>query len=186
MLSSGLQGVVAVHSLSKRSNLAGARVGFYAGDADLVGFLLEVRKHAGLMVPGPVQAGAAVAFADDQHVVEQRQRYRERLAFLSDVLADAGVPAPLPAGGFYLWVPVPAAFGGPVRLSPGSGDGEAAGAWALTEALAMRGGLLASPGDLYGPDGSGHVRVAVVQPMDRLELVAKRLGGARLEPVPMG
>ncbi len=126
VLSSGLDGVVAVHSLSKRSNLAGARVGFYAGDADLVGFLLEVRKHAGLMVPGPVQAGAAVAFADDQHVVEQRQRYRERLDFLADVLADAGVPTPLPAGGFYLWVPVPAAFGADGRA--GRGNGEAAGA----------------------------------------------------------
>jgi aspartate/methionine/tyrosine aminotransferase len=173
VLSAGLEGVVAVHSLSKRSNLAGARVGFYAGDPELVGFLLEVRKHAGLMVPGPVQAGGAVAYTDDDHVTEQRVRYHERLAFLSDVLSDVGVPATPPAGGFYLWVPVPESFGtGP----PGSGG------WTLTGALALEGGLLVSPGDLYGPDGAGHVRVAVVQPMERLEVVAGRLAGRALEP----
>jgi aspartate/methionine/tyrosine aminotransferase len=174
VLSAGLDGVVAVHSLSKRSNLAGARVGFYAGDPDLVGFLLEVRKHAGLMVPGPVQAGGAAAYADDDHVTEQRRRYHERLAFLAGVLSDAGVPATLPAGGFYLWVPVPESFGT-------GRDGAAA--WALTGALAVDGGLLVSPGDLYGPDGADHVRVAVVQPLERLELVAGRLAGRTLEPV---
>ncbi len=172
VLSSGMDGVVAVHSLSKRSNLAGVRAGFYAGDPDLVGFLLEVRKHAGLMVPGPVQAGAVAAFEDDVHVSDQRNRYHERLNFLSDVLTASGVPSPLPAGGFYLWVPVPELF---------VGEGSE-GAWALTEALAMEGGLLTSPGDLYGPDGAGHIRVAAVQPMERLELAARRLGGRLLLP----
>ncbi|HEY7917360.1 MAG TPA: aminotransferase class I/II-fold pyridoxal phosphate-dependent enzyme [Acidimicrobiales bacterium] len=161
VLESGTDGVVAVHSLSKRSNLAGARVGFYAGDPGLVGFLLDVRRHAGLMVAGPVQAGAVVAFEDDRHVDEQRHRYRERLAFVREVLADTGLPAPMPAGGFYLWVPVPSSL-------PGGG-------WGLAEALAVRGGTLVSPGDLYGPDGADFVRVAVVQPMDRLRLVAERL-----------
>jgi aspartate/methionine/tyrosine aminotransferase len=161
---------VAVHSLSKRSNLAGVRAGFYAGDPDLVGFLLDVRRHAGLMVPGPVQAGAVAAYGDDEHVIDQRTRYWERLVFLSGVLAESGVPSPVPAGGFYLWVPVPDAFVGAT----------AGGAWALAETLAMEGGLLTSPGDLYGPDGAGHVRVAVVQPMDRLDAVARRLGGRRL------
>ena len=169
-LAAGLDGVVAVHSLSKRSNLAGVRAGFYAGDPDLVGFLVDVRRHAGLMVPGPVQAAAVAALADDTHVVEQRHRYQERLAFVAGVLSDAGVPAPLPAGGFYLWVPVP---GGWV-------DGGGAGAWGLAEALALEGGLLTSPGDLYGPGGAGHVRVAVVQPLDRLQLVARRLAGRSL------
>ena len=170
VLGTGTEGVVAVHSLSKRSNLAGVRAGFYAGDPDLVGYLLEVRKHAGLMVPGPVQAAGVAAFDDDTHVAAQRQRYLDRLGVLAGVLTASGVPSPLPAGGFYLWVPVPERFD----------DGEAGGAWSLTEALAMEGGMLTSPGDLYGPDGAGHVRVAVVQPMDRLELVARRLGGRRL------
>jgi succinyldiaminopimelate transaminase len=161
ILESGSHGVVAVHSLSKRSNLAGVRAGFYAGDPDLVTYLLDVRRHAGLMVPGPVQAGAVVALDDDDHVDVQRGRYDERLRFLAGVLTDAGLPVDLPSGAFYLWVPVPDRFA----------DG-----WALCEWLADEAGLLVSPGELYGPDGSDHVRVAVVQPMDRLELVATRLG----------
>jgi succinyldiaminopimelate transaminase len=163
ILEAGTEGVVAVHSLSKRSNLAGVRAGLYAGDDALVGYLLDVRRHAGLMVPGPVQAGAVVAFEDDAHVVSQRARYLERLAFLAGVLTDAGLPVDTPAGGFYLWVPVPEA----------EPDG-----WALCDRLADDAGLLVSPGELYGERGRGHVRVAVVQPMDRLELVAERLAGA--------
>ena len=164
VLEHGLEGVVAVHSLSKRSNLAGLRVGFYAGDAELVEFLRAVRQHAGLMVPGPVQAAAVAALADDDHVAVQRDRYRERLEYLAAVLADYGCPCPLPEGGFYLWVPVPAQRGD---------------AWALAEDLAADGGLLVSPGDLYGERVARHVRVAVVQPMERLELVGRRLGAAR-------
>jgi succinyldiaminopimelate transaminase len=153
ILEDGVDGVIAVHSLSKRSNLAGLRAGFYAGDADLVHYLSEVRKHVGMLVPGPVQAAAAVALADDSHVEEQRARYRERLEFFRTI-----VDAPMPAGGFYLWAPVP------------GGD-----AWAFTEDLAARGGALVSPGDLYGEAGAGYVRIALVQPMERLELVAERL-----------
>jgi aspartate/methionine/tyrosine aminotransferase len=162
VLQHGLEGVVAVHSLSKRSNLAGVRVGFYAGDAELVEFLRAVRQHAGLMVPGPAQAAGVAALSDDAHVEVQRARYLERLAFLADVLGGYGCPAPLPEGGFYLWVPVP-----PARW---------ADAWAMAEALAVDGGLLVSPGDLYGTAGAGHVRVAAVQPMERLALVGERLG----------
>jgi succinyldiaminopimelate transaminase len=168
VLASGTDGVVAVHSLSKRSNLAGVRAGFYAGDEALVGYLSDVRRHAGLMVPGPVQSGAVAAFGDDAHVVDQRRRYRERLAFLGESLAGAGLPSPSPAGGFYLWVPVPTGWSG--------------GGWAVAEALALGAGLLVSPGDLYGPDGAGFVRVAVVQPMERLELVARRLSHGDLAP----
>jgi aspartate/methionine/tyrosine aminotransferase len=160
VLDSGVDGVVAVHSLSKRSNLAGVRAGFFAGDPDLVGFLLDVRRHAGLMVPGPVQAGAVAALEDDVHVDEQRERYRQRLSFLAGAFAAVGLPVPLPAGGFYLWAPVPT---------------EAGSAWDLAETLALGAGLMVSPGDLYGPDGAGFVRVAVVQPMDRLRVVADRL-----------
>jgi succinyldiaminopimelate transaminase len=160
VLDGGVQGVVAVHSLSKRSNLAGVRAGFMAGDPDLVGYLRDVRQHAGLMVPGPVQAAAAVALADDAHVEEQRHRYRRRLERLAGALAAAGCPAPLPEGGFYLWVPVPERF---------------ADDWALTEALAAQVGLLVSPGEFYADPT--HVRVAVVQPTERIELVCGRLAG---------
>lgn len=159
ILSSGLDGVVALHSLSKRSNLAGVRSGFYAGDPRLMEFLLEVRKHAGLMTPGPVQAAAVVALGDDAHVGEQRQRYRERLARLRAMLTAYGVPAVLPGGGFYLWVPAP------------GGD-----EWGLVSRLADEGGVLGSPGEFYGEAGRGHVRLAAVAPMERLDVVASRLG----------
>ena len=136
VLQHGLDGVVAVHSLSKRSNLAGLRVGFYAGDAELVEFLRAVRQHAGLMVPGPAQAAGVAALGDDEHVAQQRGRYRERLSYTAGVLGAYGCPVELPEGGFYLWVPVPAE-----RWPDG---------WAMAEALARDGGLLVSPGDLYG------------------------------------
>lgn len=158
ILEHGIDGVLAVHSLSKRSNLAGARVGFYAGDRELVRFLAEVRKHAGFMVPGPVQAAGAVAWADDDHVDEQRDRYRRRLERGRALLAAAGLDAPLPGGGFYLW---PAVRGGD--------------AWAAARELAERAGVLASPGEFYGERGRGHLRLALVQPDDRLELAIARL-----------
>ena len=122
ILEHGADGVVAVHSLSKRSNLAGVRVGFYAGDAELVEFLRAVRQHAGLMVPGPVQAAGVVALGDDEHVEAQRARYRERLAFLAGVLGAYGCPVAFPEGGFYLWVPVP-----PGRWADALGHGRGVG-----------------------------------------------------------
>lgn len=157
ILEHGTDGVLAVHSLSKRSNLAGARAGCYAGDAALVSYLAEVRKHAGLMVPGPVQAAAVAAWGDDDHVERQREVYRRRLGVLRDVLARLGVDAPLPGGGFYLWAPAP------------GGD-----AWALAERLASRIGVIVTPGDTFVPAGADHVRLAAVQPDDRLALVAER------------
>ncbi len=161
ILESGVDGVVAVHSLSKRSNLAGVRVGFYAGDADLVGYLQEVRKHVGMMVPGPAQAAAVAALDDDEHVEVQRDRYRNRLDLLASVLSDwSGEPVALPQGAFYLWI--------------AAGDG-----WDYTERLARDGGALVSPGEFYGTDGAAFVRVAVVQPDERVQLVADRLATAR-------
>ena len=154
----GLDGVVAVHSLSKRSNLAGLRVGFYTGDPDIVGYLQEVRKHVGLLVPGPVQAAAVVALGDDHHVLIQRELYLERLRRMAEVLRRwSGLEIALPAGAFYLWF-------------------DAHDGWAFAERLAAEGGALASPGDFYGAGGAHNVRVAVVQPMERIELVAQRLG----------
>jgi succinyldiaminopimelate transaminase len=158
ILEHGLDGVVAVHSLSKRSNLAGVRVGFYAGDPPLVRYLQEVRKHVGMMVPGPAQAAAIVALDDDEHVEAQRRRYWQRLVRMAEILGSwTGTEVPLPAGGFYLWYPVD--------------DG-----WAYTERLAAAAGALVSPGEFYGPTVTDHVRVAVVQPDDRIDLVAQRLG----------
>ncbi|MHB8438934.1 MAG: aminotransferase class I/II-fold pyridoxal phosphate-dependent enzyme [Acidimicrobiales bacterium] len=161
--------VLAVHSLSKRSNFAGARVGFYAGDPQLVTYLSEVRKHAGLMVPGPVQEAAIAAFGDDGHVERQRHRYRHRLSALAGSLDRAGVPATLPAGSFYLWVPVPQWAAD--AATPGHG-----GDWVLTEALATVAGMLVSPGEFYGDDR--FVRIALVVPDAEIERVGARLDTA--------
>ena len=155
----GLDGVVAVHSLSKRSNMAGLRLGWYAGDPDLVGYLREVRKHAGFMVPGPVQKAGAVALGDQAHVNAQRDRYRSRLERVRQILSGIGLRASMPQGGFYLWVAVP------------GGD-----EWAWTAEFAERAGVLVSPGSFYGPGGAGYVRLAMVAPLDDLDLVAQRLG----------
>ena len=159
VLAAGTEGVLAVHSLSKRSNLAGARVGAYAGDAELVGYLRRVRQHAGFMVAGPVQAAAVAAWDDDAHVDAQRTRYAERLRRLAAVLSAVGIEAPLPAGAFYLWAPAP------------GGD-----AWATAGMLAERLGIVVSPGEFYGPSASGWFRVAAVVTEDRLAEVEARLG----------
>jgi aspartate/methionine/tyrosine aminotransferase len=174
ILEHGLDGLVAVHSLSKRSNLAGLRAGFFAGDAELVTYLAAVRRHAGFMMPGPVQHASAVALADDEHVERQRSVYSERLEMFSGWLAEAGFPCPMPRGAFYLWVPVPEALSG----SDGARRGGESPAFAFGRLLAERGGAIGSPGDAYGPAGEGHLRLALVQPLERLRLVAQRLGAA--------
>jgi aspartate/methionine/tyrosine aminotransferase len=162
ILEHGLDGVLAVHSLSKRSNLAGGRIGFYAGDPELVSYLGEVRKHVGMMVPGPVQAAGVAALDDDHHVEVQRGRYLRRLGRMAEILGNwSGVDIPIPAGGFYLWFAV------------GSSSDAA---WEFTERLAREGGALVSPGDFYGSAGAGFVRVAVVQPDAAIETLAARLG----------
>lgn len=151
-------GLLAIHSLSKRSNLAGVRAGFYAGDAELVHYLSEVRKHQGLMVPGPSQAAAIAAWGDDQHVQEQRDRYRHRLEQLISAFADVGIAVPMPEGGFYLWVAAP------------HDD-----AWAFARRLAEVTGVVGSPGEFYGDASPGYLRLAVVQSDDRIAVAAQRI-----------
>jgi succinyldiaminopimelate transaminase len=157
ILEHGAEGVLAVHSLSKRSNLAGARAGCIAGDGELVRFLGEVRKHAGLMVPGPVQAAAVAAWSGDAHVEAQREVYQRRLTRLREILRSVGIEAPMPAGGFYLWAEAP--------------DGDA---WALAGRLAADLGVIVTPGETFGPAGAPFIRIAAVQPDDRIDLVADR------------
>ncbi|MBK5289716.1 MAG: succinyldiaminopimelate transaminase [Acidimicrobiia bacterium] len=158
-LSAGVDGVLAVHSLSKRSNMAGFRSGFVAGDPTLVRYLGEVRKHAGLMTPAPIQAAAAAALADDVHVATQRARYEERRALMLAGLAPHGLvhdggPAP-----FYLWL---------------HSEDQVDDGWELAAQLAEAGTLVA-PGSLYGAAGADHIRLALTQPTERLELVLERL-----------
>jgi succinyldiaminopimelate transaminase len=168
-LQAGVDGVLAVHSLSKRSNMAGYRCGFLAGDGDLVAYIASVRTHAGMMVPGPIQAAATVAWADDAHVAVQRARYAERRIYARSRLAEAGL---VDAGGpssFYLWL----------RSADPAEDG-----WAVTARLAETGTLVAA-GDLYGEGGGGHARMALVQPLERLELAFDRMSLAHHSTVPI-
>jgi succinyldiaminopimelate transaminase len=158
ILQEGSEGVLAVHSLSKRSNLAGLRAGFFAGDPELVTYLGGVRKHAGFMVPGPVQEVAVAVFDDDAHAAAQRDTYRRRLEAVVAALDTAGLPTPFPAGAFYLWVPAP------------DGDGTA-----LARRLAEQVGVLVTPGSTYGPDGAGHVRLALVVPDAAIAELVTRL-----------
>jgi succinyldiaminopimelate transaminase len=151
-----VDGLLAVHSLSKSSSLAGYRAGFVTGDPDLVGRLLWVRKHAGMIVPRPVQAAMTVALTDDEHIRTQRERYHARRALLRPALTDAGFTIEHSEAGLYLWAG---------RDEPA----DTTVAW-----LANR-GILAAPGTFYGPTGSRHVRFALTATDDRIKAAVQRL-----------
>ena len=151
-----MDGLLAVHSLSKRSNLAGYRAGFVAGDPVLVAELLAVRKHAGMMVPGPVQAAMVAALDDDEHVAAQRERYQSRRARMIVALADAGFEVAGSEAGLYLW----------------AGRGE--DCWTSVGWLAER-GILVAPGAFYGAAGGEHVRVALTATDERVDAACGRL-----------
>nr|WP_229798209.1 succinyldiaminopimelate transaminase [Couchioplanes caeruleus] len=149
-------GVLAVHSLSKRSNLAGFRAGFVAGDPAVVGELLAVRKHAGMIVPAPVQAAMIAALGDESHVAAQRDRYAARRAALRAALTGAGFTIDHSAAGLYLW----------------STRGE--DSWKTVDWLAER-GILAAPGAFYGPAAAQHVRIALTATDERVAAAVARL-----------
>lgn len=150
-----LTGLVSVYSLSKQSNLAGYRAAFVAGDPHVVQRVLAVRKHLGLMAPSPVQHALAVALADEDHVAEQRERYRARRALLLPALEQRGFRVTSDAG-LYLW----------------STDGT--DALAQVDALS-RLGILVAPGTFYGD--TTHVRVALTASDERIAEAAARLRG---------
>jgi succinyldiaminopimelate transaminase len=151
-------GLLAVHSLSKTSSLAGYRAGFVAGDPAVVAELLAVRKHAGMMVPTPVQAAMVAALDDDPHELEQRRRYERRRAVLMPALQAAGLSVDNSEAGLYVW----GTRGEPCRDTV---------AW-----LAQR-GILVAPGEFYGPRGSQHVRVALTASDERIDAAVARLRG---------
>jgi succinyldiaminopimelate transaminase len=149
-------GLLALHSLSKSSSLAGYRAGFVAGDPAVVAELLAVRKHAGMMVPTPVQAAMVAALDDDDHEREQRERYARRRDALLPALRSTGLTVDHSEAGLYLW----ATRGEPCRDTV---------AW-----LAQR-GILVAPGEFYGPGGSHHVRVALTATDERISAAVQRL-----------
>jgi succinyldiaminopimelate transaminase len=149
-------GLLAVHSLSKRSNLAGYRAGFVAGDPALVARLLSLRKHAGMMVPAPIQAAMAAALDDDEHVAAQRDRYAARRAALLPALEAAGFVVDGGDAGLYLW----ATRGEPCRRT--------------VDVLADL-GILVAPGEFYGAAGGSHVRIALTATDERVAAAVARL-----------
>ncbi len=151
-------GILTVHSMSKRSNLAGYRAGFVAGDRAVVTELLEVRRHAGLMMPRPVQQAMQAALDDDAHVEEQRKRYAARRTALRAALEGAGFRIDHSEASLYLWA---------------SRD---QGCWETVEWLAER-GILVAPGDFYGAAGTHHVRIALTATDERVAAAVDRLTG---------
>ncbi|MDZ4265510.1 MAG: aminotransferase class I/II-fold pyridoxal phosphate-dependent enzyme, partial [Mycobacterium sp.] len=149
-------GLLAVHSLSKTSSLAGYRAGFVGGDAAVVAELLAVRKHAGMMVPTPVQGAMVAALDDDSHEQVQRERYSHRRDALLPALRSAAFTVDHSEAGLYLW----ATRDEPCRDTA---------AW-----LAQR-GILVAPGEFYGPRGARHVRVALTATDERIAAAVQRL-----------
>jgi len=152
------QGLLAVYSLSKQSNLAGYRAAFVAGDVHLVRELLEVRKHAGMIVPAPVQAAMVAALGDDDHVAAQRRRYAVRRDMMHAALVADGWQIDHSGAGLYLWA---------------TRDEDC---WESVRRLAAR-AILVAPGVFYGPAGSRHVRVALTASDDSIVVAASRLSG---------
>ncbi|MGZ4775971.1 MAG: succinyldiaminopimelate transaminase [Oryzihumus sp.] len=151
------EGLLAVYSLSKQSNLAGYRAAFVAGDVTLVRALLEVRKHAGMIVPWPVQQAMLAALADDDHVAAQKERYRLRRDRLRAALVAFGLRVDHSEAGLYLW----------------STRGQ--DCWETVAALADR-GILVAPGGFYGSAGAEHVRVALTATDEHIDAAVARLG----------
>lgn len=151
-----LDGILALHSLSKRSNMAGYRAGWIIGDPNLVQPLLELRKHLGMMVPGPIQDAMIAAVDDADHVVEQRERYRRRRDVLSAALKRAGFRIDHSEAGLYLWCT------------------KGLDSRATVDELAEL-GILVAPGDFYGEAGRRHVRVALTGTDERIAAAAARL-----------
>ncbi len=151
------EGLLVLHSLSKRSNLAGYRFGFLAGDPDLVRRILLVRKHSGMMVPSPIQAAAVAALDDDVHVREQKERYRTRRSLLMSAVTAAGFRIDDSEAGLYLWIT----------------RGEQC--WDTVGWFADR-GIVVTPGDFYGSAGERHVRMALTATDEAMEQVPGRLG----------
>lgn len=149
--------VLSVYSLSKQSNLAGYRAGFAAGCSNIIGELLEVRKHIGLIPPAPVQAAMVVALGDDEHVALQRSRYAARRSALAPALTAAGFRIDVSDAGLYLWVT----------------RGE--DAWASVSWFAGH-GILVAPGSFYGDES--HVRIALTATDEAIAAAVSRLGAS--------
>ena len=149
--------ILAIHSLSKRSSMAGYRAAMMIGDKDLIAKILEVRKHAGMMVPLPVQKAMVAALGDNKHVAEQRDRYNARKAKVRSAIQKNGFKVDHSEAGLYLWAT------------------RDESAWDSVSWFAER-GILVTPGHFYGEKGANHVRIAMTATDAQIDELVKRLG----------
>jgi len=173
------EGLLAVYSLSKQSNMAGYRAAFVAGDPVLVGRLLEIRRHAGMMVPWPVQQAMVAALTDDTHVGRQKARYGIRRGQLRTALEDAGYRVEHSEAGLYLWTTRDAGDSqslGDAAMDPAT-QADTAG-WSLVSEMADL-GILVAPGSFYGAVGGRHVRIALTATDERIDAAVRRLARRR-------
>ena len=154
-----LTNILACSSLSKRSNLAGYRAAHIAGDASLIERLLVARKHAGLIVPAPVQAAVATALGDDEHARDQYHRYRRRREVLLPALQSWGLRIEHSEAGLYLW---------------GTTGHDS---WTTIGALADL-GIIGGPGVFYGKAGGQYVRISLTATDEQIDEAARRLTAA--------
>jgi succinyldiaminopimelate transaminase len=147
-------GLLAVLSLSKRSNLAGYRAGFVVGDSKLIDQIRQVRKHAGLMVPLPVQQAMITALSDEKHVKEQADRYQNRRQILKHALLSKGFKIEYSQAGLYIWC---------TRGEDG---------YKTVDYFAEL-GILVTPGAFYGSDN--YVRIALTATDENIKQVADRI-----------
>jgi N-succinyldiaminopimelate aminotransferase len=150
-------------SLSKRSNVPGMRSGFVAGDATVLKQFLLYRTYHGSAMSPAVQRASAVAWGDEAHVVENRQKYRLKFADVTPMLADV-LEVRLPDAGFYLWAGVPG----------GDDIGFARGLLAQYNVTVLPGSLLAREAHGVNP-GSGRIRLALVAELDECVEAAHRI-----------
>lgn len=160
-----LTGLLSVYSLSKQSNMAGYRAAFVAGDASLIAALINLRSHTGMVVPGPIQQAMIAALNDDQHVTDQKARYRSRRHQLLAALKDAGLAVEHSEAGLYLWVRDPAV------TAPTADD-----SWALVDRFAQA-GMLVGPGVFYSAAGNGYIRISLTATDDEIHQAVARLTG---------
>ena len=151
-----VEGIVVAMSTSKESNMAGYRAGYAAGDPAIIGELLGLGKHLGMMLPSPVLNAMEAVLGDRAHVAEQLERYRARREVLSGALVDAGFRIDHSQGALYLWA---------------TRDEDCR----LTVDWCAERGILVAPGDFYGATGARHVRVGLTASDERIASAAARL-----------
>jgi succinyldiaminopimelate transaminase len=157
VLQSGdLTNVIAINTLSKRSSMTGYRSGFVAGDPEMISALKRLRPAVGVTPQEFVQRASVAAWGDEAHVLENRERYAAKRRVFLDLFGRTGVSVAGSVATFYLWVRVP--------------DGRPSLAWALD--LLERAGVVVAPGSFFGPEGEGHVRMAMVPSLEDCERAA--------------